>query len=82
MSYSVVDGTGRFKDLATIEGIKELEQIADEALSEFLETGEADDTLAEEIRMEVANDERLSYLKPIFDGPAPFKLTNGITEDE
>ena len=83
MSYSVVDGAGRFKgDIATIDGINELEELANEALAEFLETGVADEGLAEEIKMEVDGDERLSYLKPLFEGQAPFILTNGVTEDE
>lgn len=83
MSYSVLDADGKHQgDLCTIQGMKELESVAGEALMEFLDTGEADAELAEEIKSEVDGDEKLGYLTKLFDGKSPFTLTNGVEEDE
>jgi hypothetical protein len=83
MSYYIVDADGRFKgDVATIQGLQELEDIAGEALAEFLDTGEADDALVEEIIIELESDKNLAYLKPAFEGKAPFVLTDGVEDED
>lgn len=80
MSYFVVDANGDFTgDIATCQGIQELDAGAGKALSQFLESGQADETLALEIIDEVAST-NLDYLQPLFQGEAPFTLTNGIQD--
>lgn len=83
MSYVILDGNGRYKgDLCTIRGIEELEEVAGDALAEFLDTGEADEALAEEIRSEVDGDDKLSYIAQLLDGNAPFILSGGVADED
>lgn len=82
MSYFVVDANGKFQgDLATVAGIRELDKTAGMALAEFLTTGEANKELASEIVAEVKGTE-LEYLQPLFQGQAPFILSNGIAQGQ
>jgi len=71
MSYYIEDCTGRY---AEVEDLSDIERLAGEALTEFLETGEADDDLVEQIRDELDGLDELSYLKKVFNGSPPFNL--------
>lgn len=78
MSYYIVDArkvSKKFPDP------NEIQRYAGEALTEFLDTCEADDYLADEIKQELDADETLGYLLPVFNGKAPFVLT-GDDDDE
>lgn len=77
MSYYIVDSRRVSKEFP--DPI-ELEPYAGEALTEFLDTCEADDYLVEEIKNELDENEKLAYLKRAFTGKAPFTLTG--EEDE
>lgn len=83
MSYTILDGKGHSKgDLCTVRGIEELEDVAGDALAEFLDTGEADAALADEIREEVKDDPKLDYITKLLDGEPPFVLSGGIEDEE
>lgn len=82
MSYCIIDSTGAANDFATSQGIVDLEAIAGPNLTSFLDTGEADESLAKEIVTEVKDDDATAYIADLFSGTAPFILSNGIEEDD
>ena len=71
MRYYIVSADGHRREVANF---RELQENSGEALNEFIETGEADYALAEEIKEEIATAEMFADLKRIFDFEAPFVL--------
>lgn len=83
MSYCIVDSTGKYcGDLATIKGMEELDLLAGNSLQKFLDSGQADLALVEEIKAEIADSERLRYIAELFAGEAPFLITDGIVDED
>jgi hypothetical protein len=80
LSYEVTDSQGGGRQLATIQGIRDLEALKLPNLAFFLETGEADAERVKAIQTEVAGHPVAGYIADLLNDLAPpLMLTDGTT---
>jgi hypothetical protein len=83
MSYAIIDSAGRSADVATNQGIRELEAFGLPAFKKFLSTGQADAALVARVIAEARAVPELNYVADILNGmEPPVMLTDGVVEDE
>lgn len=81
MSYEIISSDGKGGQLASSQGLAELQAKAGQWLKEFLDSGEADTELAQKVIEEVKATESTAYIGDLFNGKAPFILSNGIADE-
>ena len=80
MSYQIVDEAGKGFDFSTNGGLINLRAKAGRALSEFLELGEADETLWHRVMAECDGIPDLDYINKLFRKcEPPITLTQGCS---
>ncbi len=83
MSYWIEDADGYVGDFATNVGIAEMRDGAPDSLLRFLDAGEADEELVEELISDTRDDDRLSYVAEMLEGvKPPVTITDGCGHEE
>ena len=83
MSYFIVDKNGAGADFATCRGLSDLRDLGLNGLTEFLDNGQADDSLKDRVIEECINHPDTDYISDLFAGmDAPIILTDGTGGDE